>query len=282
MSKELVRRDSDLAKDVKIKLAVIGGGAMGSAIVNGAASSGTVKPENIIVADIDTEKLRRVSEKAGVNTTGSNTEAVEDANVVLIALKPGFVRSVLDEIAESINPDALVISIAAGVPLEKLEAHLRDGQAVVRAMPNTPCQVGAGAVAFARGGSATDEHARVAKVLFDSLGVSFEVPERLLDAVTGLSGSGPAYVFIMIEALSDAGVRVGLPRAVSLKLAAQTVYGSAKMLLDTNGHPACLKDAVTSPGGTTIAGVDELEKGGFRSAVIEAVKAAAKRSEELS
>lgn len=278
----LVKRDTEIIPDLKIKLAVIGVGSMGSAIVRGVINADIVKPKNITASDIDSTKLTVLSEHLNINTTTSNEEAVEGANVILFALKPHFLISALDGLRNKIKPGTLIISIAAGVTIKTIEGFLGSGTPIIRAMPNTPCQVGAGAIGFARNNASQDKDAQLANTLFNALGLSIEVPEDLLDAVTGLSGSGPAYVFVMIEAMTDAGVRVGLPRHAALKLAAQTVFGSAKMLLDTNGHPACLKDAVTSPGGTTIAGIDKLESAGFRSAIIEAVKAATERSKELS
>lgn len=265
----------------KSRLTVIGAGAMGSAIAGGVISAGLFEASNVTMSDIDTAKLQRLANDLGVSVTSNNTKAVADADVILLAVKPGLVNDVLSDIQASVPQNALVISIAAGVKVQVVESGLRHGIGIIRAMPNTPCQIGAGAIAFSRGGFVTDAQAAIAKELFNAVGESHEVPEKLLDAVTGLSGSGPAYVYIMIEAMADAGVRVGLPRNIALPLAAQTVLGSAMMVVEQGEHPARLKDAVTSPGGTTIAGVDALEHAGFRSAIIEAVKAATKRSEEL-
>jgi len=264
---------------------------MGAAFAKGVVSSGILKAGEVTVADVDESRLQKLARDLNVNIATDNAAAVKDADIILLAVKPPLVAEVCDEIGLKMygariasagrGPAALVISIAAGVSLESIEARLPDGIGVVRAMPNTPCQVGAGAIGFSPGKAATRDQINAAKKVFDAVGISVEVPEKLLSAVTGLSGSGPAYVYVMIEALSDAGVRVGLPRGIALKLAAQTVYGAAKMVIDGGEHPAVLKDQVASPGGTTIAGLDALEKAGFRSALIEAVKAAAKRSEEL-
>jgi pyrroline-5-carboxylate reductase len=262
-------------------LCIIGGGAMGAAFAKGVVSSGAIRPQEVIVADVDEHRLRKLADELGVRVATNNTDAAKGAEIVLVAVKPGIVPPVVEAIASVVSGKQLVISIAAGVSLEAIESRLHDGIGVIRAMPNTPCQIGAGAIGFSPGKAATRDQVDAAKRIFDAVGISVEVPEKLLSAVTGLSGSGPAYVYVMIEALSDAGVRVGLPRGIALKLAAQTVYGAARMVIDGGEHPALLKDQVASPGGTTIAGLDALEKAGFRSALIEAVKAAAKRSEEL-
>lgn len=262
-------------------LTIIGSGAMGSAFAKGVINSGAFKPEEVTLADVFASRLEKLARELGVKTTSDNKAAVSGADIILLALKPAIIGQVVKEIAGIVKQNQLIISIAAGVKLESVESAMPEGVGVIRVMPNTPCQIGAGAIGFCRGKAVNDSQVEAAKKVFDAVGISFEVPEKLLDAVTGLSGSGPAYVYVMIEALSDAGVRVGLPRDISLRLASQTVMGSAKMVLETGDHPARLKDQVTSPGGTTIAGVDELEKAGFRSALIEAVKAATKRSEEL-
>lgn len=263
------------------RLTIIGAGAMGAAFASGVISAGLLEAGSITLADVDEARLKQVADKLGVSFTTSNQEACRGADVILIAVKPGIVFDVLSDISEVINTDQLLISIAAGVKLSAIELELPDEIGVIRAMPNTPCQIGAGAIGFSRGGFVSEEQAARASSIFDAVGLSYEVSDKQLDAVTGLSGSGPAYVYVMIEALSDAGVRVGLPRNIATDLAAQTVYGAAKMVLETREHPAKLKDQVTSPGGTTIAGVEALERNGFRSALIEAVKAATHRSEEL-
>jgi pyrroline-5-carboxylate reductase len=208
---------------------------------------------------------------------------VAASDLLVLAVKPQAMESVLEEISGKVTPQQhLVISIAAGVPLSRIAAELGGHQhRLVRVMPNTPCLVGASASAYAAGPSATADDIRLVDRLFNSVGKAIAVPEKLLDAVTGLSGSGPAYVFVMLEALSDGGVRMGLPRDVANVLAAQTMYGAAKMLLETGLHPGALKDMVTSPGGTTIAGLHALEKGGARAALMDAVQAATQRSAEL-
>ncbi len=263
------------------KLAVIGAGAIGTALARGWISAGLFEPSDVMMADIDKVILETRSAQMGVNVTTDNAEAVRKADVILLAVKPNITALALSQICGALKGGQLVVSIAAGVKLHVIESRLPEGTAVIRAMPNTPCMVGAGATAFCRGKHVTDAHVVIGKKLFDAVGIALEVQEKMLDAVTGLSGSGPAYVYIMIEALSDAGVRVGLARDVAMKLSAQTVMGSARMVLESNEHPGQLKDRVTSPGGTAIAGIDALEKAGFRSAIIEAVKAATKRAEEL-
>jgi pyrroline-5-carboxylate reductase len=201
--------------------------------------------------------------------------------VLVLAVKPQSMRGVLDELRPIVKPEQLVISIAAGVPLSALATALGAHVRLVRVMPNTPCLVGQGASAYALGSAATPDDAELAQSLLATVGLAVHVPETLLDAVTGLSGSGPAYAFQVIEALSDGGVCAGLPRDVATRLAAQTLLGAAQMVLSTGQHPGALKDAVASPGGTTIAGLHELERGGLRAALMNAVVAATKRSQEL-
>jgi len=265
----------------KTTLTVIGGGAMGAALIGGIINAEVCKASDITVVDVAPAILESVSARFGVNTSSEASSAVSSSDVVLVAVKPGIVKKVLGVIKDSIPQDCLVLSIAAGVKIATIEGCLEPGSKVIRAMPNTPCQIGAGAVAYARGSNALDADATLAAKLFKSVGLALELPESNLDAVTGLSGSGPAYIFVLIEALSDAGVAVGLPRDKSTALAAQTVMGSARMVIESGIHPAVLKDQVTSPGGTTIAGISALEKAGFRSAIIQAVKAASDRSSEL-
>lgn len=262
------------------RLAIIGAGAMGSAFAEGVISAGLVAPSDLALADVDSAALKKLADRLGAKSA-DNVSAAKDADVILLAIKPTLVTDVLAGIRDVLTEGKLIVSIAAGVKIESIESAIPKGVPVVRAMPNTPCRIRQGAIGFSRGTAAKDKHVEVAGRIFNSVGLSFEVPEKMLNAVTGLSGSGPAYVYLMIEALSDAGVRVGLPRDVALKLGAQTVAGASRMVLELNEHPARLKDQVTSPGGTTIAGIDALEGAGFRSAIMEAVKAATKRAEEL-
>eukprot|EP00742_Colponemidia_sp_Colp-10_P002273 GILJ01002427.1.p1 GENE.GILJ01002427.1~~GILJ01002427.1.p1 ORF type:complete len:270 (+),score=25.42 GILJ01002427.1:45-854(+) len=258
----------------------LGGGQMATAMINGFVKAEICDYARMIVSDPYTPSLDAFR-ALGVTATSSNVEVASNSEIIIIALKPDVVCHVLDEVVAHIRPSHLVISIAAGVTLSTLQQHLPPSTRVVRVMPNTPCLVGQTAAGFALGSHATGADKETVERIFGAVGISYCVPEKQLDAVTGLSGSGPAYVFMMIEALADGGVRAGLPRPVALGLAAQTVYGSAKMVLDSRKHPGELKDAVASPGGTTIAGIHALEQAGFRAAVMNAVYAASKRSEEL-
>lgn len=266
------------------RVAVVGAGAMGEALVAGLLASG-VDAAQVAAADPEPARRRRVSEAHGVRCVEDAATLVPEAEAMVLAVKPDRVVAVLEALAP-LGAEALRrplwISIAAGVPLARLEAALPPGARVVRAMPNTPALVGAGATAFVAGASATADDRTVARALFEGVGTVWECPsEGLLDAVTGLSGSGPAYVFVLLEALSDAAVRMGLPREAATHLAAQTALGAARLVLETGEHPATLKDRVTSPGGTTIAGLERLEAGGFRAAIHAAVEAATRRSREL-
>lgn len=259
----------------------MGAGMMASALMDGLIAKKTISsPSSIVCSDIYPPSLERAAEK-GYNTSSTNEKVCKDAKTaIILAVKPNVIPKVCQDIAQEKGSDALIISIAAGVTLNTLEGNL-PGRRVVRVMPNTPCLVGEAAAGFALGKLANEADREIVKTIFGSVGLAMEVKEELLDAVTGLSGSGPAYVFQFIEALSDGGVRSGLPRDVATKLAAQTVKGAAEMVLQTGKHPGLLKDGVTSPGGTTIAGVEALEKGGLRATTISAVKAATKRSMQL-
>lgn len=265
-------------------LAILGTGMMGGALARGLVHAGAMPSSGLRLFDTHEAKAIALAANLGPGALASETarSAIANADMILIAVKPPMVVGVLAEIAPALSPSQLVISIAAGVRLAKMEALLPEGIPVIRTMPNTPCLVGCGATALCRGASATEEHLALAQNLFASVGLSVEVPERLLDAVTGLSGSGPAYVYLMIEALADGGVKEGLTRDTSRLLAAQTVLGAAQMVLSSDQHPAQLKDNVTTPGGTTINALHVLERAGLRTALIDAVGAAAERSRELS
>lgn len=266
---------------MKKKLGFVGGGNMAAALVKGLLHSKVVPPGDIIVSDVKDDRLQMFRDKHGVRTTMDNHELVRDVDVIVLSVKPQVIDKVLGVIGKDVRPDQLVISVAAGVPVSAMEARLPDGAHVVRSMPNTPATVDAGATAIAPGTHATEADLEIAHALFAAVGRVVTLDESLLDAVTGLSGSGPAYVMLMIEALADGGVKVGLHRDTALMLAAQTVYGSAKLLLDTGEHPGRLKDMVTSPGGTAIAGLHTLESGGLRRTLIDAVEAATNRSAAL-
>ena len=259
----------------------LGGGNMAEAIVRGLLHAEVVPPERVIVSDVKAERLEQLAKRHGVRTTTDNLALVRDADVVVLSVKPQVIDKVLVAIGDAIRPEQVVVSVAAGVPVAALEARLPPGARVVRTMPNTPATVDAGATAIAPGSHATEADLAIARALFSAVGRVVMLEESLLDAVTGLSGSGPAYVMVMIEALADGGVKVGLHRDTALLLAAQTVYGSAKLLLETGEHPGRLKDMVTSPGGTAIAGLHTLESGGLRRTLIDAVEAATNRSQAL-
>jgi pyrroline-5-carboxylate reductase len=263
------------------KIGFLGGGNMAGALIRGFLHSHTVSADQIRASDVKDERLAELREKFGIETTSDNEDLVRWSDVVVIAVKPQIVDRILGAISSSLGGGDLVISIAAGVPIDAIEARLPAGSRVVRAMPNTAAIALAGATAIAPGTHATREDVSVARALFEAVGRCVTLDESLLDAVTGLSGSGPAYVMLMIEALADGGVKVGLGRDTALLLAAQTVYGAAKLQLETGEHPGRLKDMVTSPGGTAIAGLHTLEAGGLRRTLIDAVEAAATRSAQL-
>ena len=257
-----------------LKIGFLGAGKMATALARGFMHAGLVTPDSLIGSDPYDAARVAFARDAGVKTTAFNPDVLNFASVIVLAVKPDQVKDVLAEARPHFTGNHLLISIAAGVPIARLEGALPQGARVVRVMPNTPALVGASASAFAPGQAAQPEDAQLTQKLFSAVGVAYAVKESLLDAVTGLSGSGPAYAFLIIEGLSDGGVAAGLPRDIATKLAAQTLLGSAKLLLETGQHPAALKDMVTSPGGTTIEGLHELEKAGVRGALINAVRAA--------
>jgi len=258
----------------------IGAGNMAEAMIRGLLRGEDFAAENVSASGPRAERAAELREQYGIQATTDNKVPAR-AGIVVLSVKPQILSRVLDEVADAIRPDALVISIAAGVPVAAIQARLASGTRVVRAMPNTPALVDAGATAIAGGEHARDSDLADAKRIFDAIGLTVILEESALDAVTGLSGSGPAYVFLILEALSDAGVKVGLSRRTAQLLAAQTVLGSAKLLLETNEHPGRLKDMVTSPGGTAITGLHTLEHGGVRTTLMNAVEAATRRSREL-
>jgi len=259
----------------------LGTGNMAEALLKGLLREGTADPEEIVCAEPRPERREEIANRYGVEVTGDNRAAAAEGDLIILSVKPQVVGAVLAEIAPAIDAAKLVVSIAAGVSIATLARALPAGTRIIRTMPNTPALVGAGATALARGPHASEADLTVARALFEAVGTVVVVEEPLLDGVTGLSGSGPAYVFLAIEALADGGVKVGLPRPAAVALAAQTVMGAARLVLETGRHPGELKDMVTSPGGTTIAGVHALEARSFRAALIEAVEASARRSREL-
>jgi pyrroline-5-carboxylate reductase len=258
----------------------VGTGNMGEALIRGLLKAGVAEPSQVVGSDPRSDRAAELVEKYGIRMTAANLEVARQADILILAVKPQVMERVLEEIGPEIHAHALVISIAAGIPLSAIETRLPQAR-VIRTMPNTPALVGAGATAIAVGGHATAADLEAAKRIFDSVGMTVTLDEAQMDAVTGLSGSGPAYVFLVIEALADAGVKVGLSRHHAQALAAQTLLGSAKLLIETEEHPGRLKDMVTSPGGTAIAGLHTLEAGGLRTTLMDAVEAAAKRSAEL-
>ena len=262
------------------KITILGGGKMGRAMVQGMLAAGVIEAPQVTVVDTNSQSLQWWQDHVeGVTTATSADLAIESAETVILAVKPGVIAGVARAHLGRWS-GRLVISVAAGVTLARLQEWL-ETDCVVRVMPNTPCLVGAGASAFACGPGVSERHAQTVQTILGAVGDVAQVEEKMLDAVTGLSGSGPAYVFVMIEALADGGVAAGLPRELAQRLAAQTILGGAKMVLETGEHPAVLKDAVASPGGTTIAGLAALEENGLRSALIQAVAAAATRSKSL-
>jgi pyrroline-5-carboxylate reductase len=264
---------------VSVKLGIIGGGVMGEALLSRLIVQKLYVPAEVLVSEPQAPRRDFLMSQYGVETTSDNQKVVADAEVLLLAIKPQ-VFDVVTAALQPVNASQVVLSILAGMPLARLEAVFSK-QPVVRAMPNTPATVGAGVTAIAPGQYAQSTHLQIAHQIFAAVGEVVEVSENLIDAVTGLSGSGPGYVAVMIEALIDGGVAAGLPRAIATQLAIQTVRGTAELLQTSGMHPAELKDRVTSPGGTTIAGIAHLESVGFRSALIEAVKASYRRSQEL-
>ena len=263
------------------RVGFIGAGKMATALARGLIAAQFVPASSIVAADVSSEALDRFRMETGAQAGGSNVEVLRKSDIIVLAVKPQQMAAVLAEIAAEANSRHLFISIAAGIPLSALAKGLGANQRLVRVMPNTPCLVSAGASAFALGGAASSDDGQLVSELLSTVGVAIAVSESLLDAVTGLSGSGPAYVYQIIEALSDGGVQMGLPRNIATLLAAQTLLGAARMVIETGEHPGALKDAVTSPGGTTIAGLHALESGGLRGCLMNAVKAATLRSREL-
>jgi pyrroline-5-carboxylate reductase len=259
----------------------IGTGNMGEALIHGLLHGHLCRPEQIICSDVRPERLKAIREASGVKGTSHNVEVVKQADIIILSVKPQIMKQVIEEITKYLDLSKLIISIAAGVPLATIESCAQKELKLVRVMPNICVSVREGASAIAAGKHIHKEDLMIAKAIFDSVGKSLFIEENLLDAVTGLSGSGPAYIFLMIDALADAGVKVGLSRSDSLVLASQTVLGAAKMLIETGEHPGKLKDMVTSPGGTAIAGLHTLEEGGVRTTLINAVEVATQRSKAL-
>ncbi|MBS0262068.1 MAG: pyrroline-5-carboxylate reductase [Planctomycetes bacterium] len=269
------------AHTAPLRVGFIGAGKMATALARGLCHSGFTTPDRIVASDVLPAARDSFTQDTAARTVATNVEVAAQSDVLVLAVKPQHFRPVLEQLKPHTGPQHLIVSIAAGIPLATMTAILGASARLVRVMPNTPCLVNASASAYCLGGAATRDDAATVAGMLNAVGLSFETAEPLLDAVTGLSGSGPAYVCVIIEALADGGVRMGLPRDTALKLAAQTVLGTAKMVLESGQHPAALKDAVASPGGTTIAGLHELERGGLRASLMNAVEAATRRSVEL-
>ncbi|XP_045181487.2 pyrroline-5-carboxylate reductase 1, mitochondrial-like [Mercenaria mercenaria] len=259
----------------------IGAGRMAQAMARGFITSGIIKAGNITASDPDPRMLNYIKKNLGINITDSNKEVVQKSQMIVLAVKPNVVSLVLQEVSPTVSKEKLVVSIAGGIPISFIEKNLPEGSKVIRVMPNTPALVLAAASVLAPGKEVDSNDTELVIELLQCFGIVEPGSEKLLDAVTGLSGSGPAYAFTAIEALSDGGVKMGLPRDLAIKLAAQTLLGAAKMVLETGKHPGQLKDEVCSPGGTTIAAMHKLERGGFRATLIDAVEAATLRAKEL-
>jgi pyrroline-5-carboxylate reductase len=263
------------------RIGFLGAGKMATALAQGWLAASLAQTERVLASDPVAQARQAFAAETGVRATDDNQEVVAASDLIVLAVKPQSMKALLAEIGPVVGPRHLVVSIAAGITLRQLTEGLGAERRLIRVMPNTPCLVGASAAAYAAGAAATADDVSLVDRLLNAVGRAFRLPESLLDAVTGLSGSGPAFVYVIIEALSDGGVRVGLPRDVATALAAQTVFGAAKMVLETGTHPGVLKDMVASPGGTTIAGLHALERGGLRAALMNAVEEATRRSAEL-
>jgi len=266
---------------IEKRIGLIGAGQMASALALGFIKSGLTTADRLLASDVDEEARRRFSHATGARTTSENVLVAAESDVIFLAIKPQQIPQVAKELRGKLTANHLVISIAAGVRLATLADEFGAGLRIVRVMPNTPCLVGLGVCGYSLGKHSTPEDGLLVGQLLEPLGTSWRLSENLLDAVTGLAGSGPAFVFVMIEALADAGVKLGLPRPIAAQMAAQTVRGAAELVLFTGEHPAVLKDRVASPAGTTMAGLQALESGGVRAAFLAAVEAAALRSIEL-
>lgn len=262
------------------RLGFIGAGQMAEAIARGLDRAGVLPTSRMCAADVNASRCE-VFQSFGASICHSNAQLIDNSDVLILAVKPQIVEKVLLDLRQGFTKDKLLVSIAAGITIQKLQKWAGDAR-VVRVMPNTPCLVGEAAAVMSLGDQATQQDSVLVKTLFEAVGSIYVADEKLLNAVTGLSASGPAYIYLAIEALADGGVAAGLPRDLSLGLASQTVLGAAKMVLETKKHPGQLKDEVASPAGTTIAGIRALEKAGFRGALIDAVVAAATRCEELA
>jgi pyrroline-5-carboxylate reductase len=263
------------------KLAVLGTGKLGGILLRAYLKQGLFEPQNVTATVKHSDKAAKLAKEMGISASAENRTAVRGADIVLLGVKPQVIGDVLQEISGELGPNALVVSVAASVPTLYIEQRLGAKTAVVRVMPNTCSTVNCGMAGICRGASATDQHVEIARAMFDAVGRTVVVDEKNMDAVTGLSASGPAFAYIILESLAEAGVKVGLPRDVATLLAAQTMKGAASVVLETGDHPALLKDAVTTPAGCTIDGILELEEGKLRVTLIKAVVKATQRAGEL-
>lgn len=261
------------------RLAIIGAGKLGETLLKGLLDAGSIAPQGVQVSAAHLERAQAVAARHGVSAASGNAAAARDAELVLLCVKPQQVAPVLAELRDVLTPRQLLVSVAASASTRYIEERLTQPVPVVRAMPNTPAMIGLGMTAISAGRHANSGHLDIASAIFDAVGRTVRLDEQHMDAVTGLSASGPAFLYIVIESLADAGVKVGLPRHIATELAAQTVRGSGAMVLETGEHPAKLKDEVTTPGGTTIDGILELEDGGLRVTLIKAVVRATQRAQ---
>jgi pyrroline-5-carboxylate reductase len=266
----------------KKKFAVLGAGKMGTILLQSFLRDGLMSPTQTWATVAHADRARALKQKLKVHAGTDNSEAVKNADIIFLCVKPQVVADVVREIRTHLNSKQLVISVAASVPTDMIERAMEKEVAVVRAMPNTPCVLGAGMTALCKGKFASKQHLEIATKFFDAVGRTVVVDEKHMDAVTGLSASGPAYIYIILESLAEAGVKVGLPRDIATLLAAQTTMGAARVVLETGDHPALLKDAVTTPAGCTIDGIMELEEGKLRVTLIKAVVKAVQRAKELA
>lgn len=263
-------------------IGVIGAGHIGAAVIGGLIKAKLTSPKNIIASRRSENNLAELAKTFGIHTTTDNKKVAKSSDIIVLAIKPMNSRDVLNEIKDSVTTSKVIISVMAGIKTSFINSFLGVECPVIRTMPNTPVLVDSGATAISKGKFAGEEDLKIANTIFKSIGTVEVVPENLLDAVTGLSGSGPAYIYMVIEAMTDGGVKMGIPRQIAFRLAAQTVFGAAKLVIETGKHPAILKDEVTTPGGTAIAAVAELETHGLRTMLINAVSTATARSQELS
>ncbi len=266
---------------LKKRIGFIGAGQMATALAQGWIRKGLVSPENVLASDPLPEARTRFEQATAARTADKNQEVATASGVLVLAVKPQHMAPVLKQLPQFIAAETLVVSIAAGIRIATMSEKLGASVRLIRVMPNTPCLLGQGAFGYCANEAAGEEDIRLVEQLLGAVGIAHRVEEKLMDAVTGLSGSGPAFVYVLIESMADAGVKMGLPRLVALSLAAQTVRGAAEMVLSSGEHPAVLKDRVASPGGTTITGLAALEAGGLRAAMIAAVETATHRSAEL-